>query len=43
MAFIKPSTEPKEAGKSNMTLLKGLAIVALIGIVAAVILNQFVA
>lgn len=42
MGLFKPAAGANEAGKSNMTLLKGLAIVALIGILAYVILNQFI-
>ncbi len=41
MGLFKPADD-KEAGKTNMTLLKGLAIVALIGILAYVAINQFI-
>lgn len=42
MGLFKPADDHKEAGKSNMTLLKGLAIVALIGILAYIAVNQFI-
>ena len=41
MGLFKPAAGNQEAGKSNMTLLKGLAIVALIGIALYIILLQF--
>ena len=42
MGLFKPAADVDKAGKSNMTLLKGLGIMALIGILAFVILKQFI-
>ncbi|WP_255644552.1 hypothetical protein [Mesopusillimonas faecipullorum] len=42
MGLFKPASDAKDAEKSNMTLLKGLAIVGLIGILAYVVLQQFI-
>lgn len=41
MAFLKPS-DSKDT-KGTMTLLKGLGILAIIGIIAYIVVNQFVA
>lgn len=41
MSLFK-SSDPEQHGDKGMSLLKGLFILAIIGIVAAVILNQFI-
>lgn len=43
MGLYKPTTnEKKDASSSGMSLLKGLFILAVIGIIAYVILNYYV-
>jgi len=41
MSLFKPSGSRRDP-EAGMSLLQGLAILAIIGIVAAIVLNQFV-
>lgn len=41
MSLFK-SSDPDKHGDKGMSLLKGLFILAILGIVAAVVLNQFI-
>jgi hypothetical protein len=41
MSLFK-SADPDKHGDSSMSLLKGLFILAILGIVAAIVVNQFI-